>query len=148
MGFTAQSTAGPRGVIHRGMGRPRSFRHVDHDLASFDVRWPKLLTHAHMVVFTVVSWTLASPQADHSYGEHQMSSSYSSFMSFKCLMKTWGLLPSATWSHQDTFSSRNLFPVQFLVWLNSTVPFSAVKKKSVINSIQHCSQQQQHQTVY
>lgn len=31
------------------------------NLASFDVRWPKLLTHASMLVFTFVSWTLASP---------------------------------------------------------------------------------------
>lgn len=97
------------------------------NLASLGVRWLKLLTHAHVLVFTIVSWIPAGPQADHSYGEHQMSSSHSSFLSFRCLMKTQGLLPSATWSHQGTFSSRSLFPVQSLAWLNSIVPFSAVK---------------------
>lgn len=60
---------------------------------------------------------------------------------------TWGLLPSAPWSHQGMFSSRNLFPTQSWVWLNSTVPFSAAKT-IMINSAQHCSQQQQHQRVY
>lgn len=44
-------------------------------------------------------------------------------------------------------SSRNLFPTQSWVWLNSTVPFSAAKT-IMINSAQHCSQQQQHQRVY
>lgn len=125
--ITAQSTAGPQRVIHRGVGLTWSSRDVNRDSGFLWCEMAKAVDPCiHVGIYSCFTDTSQS-SADHSYGQHQMSSSHSSCIGFSCLMKTPGSLPSATWSRQGTFSSRSLFPEQSLVWLNSTVPFSAVK---------------------
>lgn len=101
------------------------------DLAPLDVRWSKLLwTHAHhLLVFTVVPQTLARLQAGHSYGEHQMSSSHSSLISFRCFVKMQQPLPSTIWSHRETHSVAEI-SFQYSPWYDQ-IPLSLFQQSKI-----------------
>lgn len=95
-------------------------------LAFFDVRWPKLETYAYMLYLQlfhghqpVLSRPLiwAAPNEFQPQLLHRLLMPHEDArISSKCNLVTSGHI-----------QQQSLFPEQSLVWLNSTVPFSAVK---------------------
>lgn len=87
-----------------------------------------LLTHAHMLVFTVVSLIQASPQQTTPMGSTKW---------VPATVLLWAL--HAAWRRRDIFQVQSGYLSTVLAMAKFHCPFF-ISQKSMINSVQHCSQ--------